>query len=232
MIVILRMAITNNIRTLRERAGLTQESIAERLKTTRSNYAYLENRGEKLTVEQLQGIADALEVSLADLIGIEGKDLGQTAKIEEQQKEIEDLKRINDGYKLLYTEHLNKLQMLYHSLVGHVQRNIIREAIDKGILTLERCEGWLIYETVHDSPYMIDFDVDSIEAKGLDPDDFFLSHILTENEISQCLKGQDWTTKHFLTTLALSLLIDDKHLKRAFWELNKRLEFPERYQDK
>lgn len=66
--VILSMEITNTIRSLRERRGLTQEDIAERLNVTRSNYAYLEGRGSKLTIEQLEKIAVALNASLKEIL--------------------------------------------------------------------------------------------------------------------------------------------------------------------
>ena len=62
------MAITDNIRNFRDQSNLTQEMMAEKLGTTRSNYAYLESRGEKLTIEQLQSIADALGKSVVQLL--------------------------------------------------------------------------------------------------------------------------------------------------------------------
>ncbi|RAJ97591.1 helix-turn-helix protein [Larkinella arboricola] len=89
------MDVSNNIRSIREKKGLTQVDVANRMSTERSNYARLENRGINLTLKQVQEIADALEVSVYDIIGKQ-----QTSESSNEQREI--LQRLEE--KLRMTE--------------------------------------------------------------------------------------------------------------------------------
>ena len=61
------MNIVANIKAIRERSRVRQEDVAEKLQMARANYAYLELRGDKLTIEQLEKIAGALGVGLLEL---------------------------------------------------------------------------------------------------------------------------------------------------------------------
>lgn len=62
------MDITNNIKQARERKGLKQADVAERMKIERSNYSRIENRGNEISIRQLQDIAKALDVELIELV--------------------------------------------------------------------------------------------------------------------------------------------------------------------
>ncbi|NID08934.1 helix-turn-helix domain-containing protein [Fibrivirga algicola] len=62
------MDITNNIKQARERKGLKQADMAERMGIERSNYSRIENRGNEISVRQLQDIAKALDVELIELV--------------------------------------------------------------------------------------------------------------------------------------------------------------------
>lgn len=64
------MNISDTIKRIRESKRIPQASIAESLEMDRANYNKLEKRGSKMTIEQLQSIADALEVSILDILGI------------------------------------------------------------------------------------------------------------------------------------------------------------------
>jgi transcriptional regulator with XRE-family HTH domain len=112
------MSITDNIRSIRERKGLTQEALADLLKTTRSNYAYLENRGEKLTFEQIQNIANALGVAVSDIIGLEDQNTtaADQEKTREYKKKIEELEdRLND--KEFIIKNLKSNKFIFECLV-------------------------------------------------------------------------------------------------------------------
>ncbi|GAB3930319.1 helix-turn-helix domain-containing protein [Larkinella terrae] len=87
------MDVSNNIRSIREKKGLTQVDIANRLGTERSNYARLENRDVNLTLKQIQEIAEALEVSVYEIIG-----MPQTDDLRGEQTEI--LQRLEEKLKM------------------------------------------------------------------------------------------------------------------------------------
>jgi transcriptional regulator with XRE-family HTH domain len=70
LLKIIHMDISENIKKLRESLKMSQTDIANILGTERSNYHRLENRGNKLTLEQIESIANAMNVSLSDLLGL------------------------------------------------------------------------------------------------------------------------------------------------------------------
>ena len=95
------MDISKIIRERREAKRLTQLDMADKLQTERSNYARLESRGDKLTIEQLKSIAGALGVGVGEL-------LGEGAKVENNEdfewfegriKELED--RVKDKERII-----------------------------------------------------------------------------------------------------------------------------------
>lgn len=86
------MDIKDKIRQIRESKGFTQEDIADKLGVTRANYRYFENRGNKLTIEQLGNIASALGVSMADILGYnsESNNSQEVEQLRKRNEELED----------------------------------------------------------------------------------------------------------------------------------------------
>lgn len=62
------MNVSNNIKAIRTEKGITQAEVARIIGVERTNYHRLENRGEKLTIEQLKQIAEALGVTIIDIL--------------------------------------------------------------------------------------------------------------------------------------------------------------------
>jgi transcriptional regulator with XRE-family HTH domain len=91
------MEVSKNIRSIRESKGLTQVDMANRMGTERSNYARLENRDINLTLKQIQEIADALQVSVYEIIGtpqaedLKGEKADILQRLEERLKMTEDV---------------------------------------------------------------------------------------------------------------------------------------------
>ena len=131
------MNIIERIRHIREGKGLTQEDIAERLNTTRSNYAYLEGRGEKLTIEQLQKIADALGVGVGDLMGLGAGSVDKSPREVELEKRVKELDdRVKD--KALIIDKMISEDMDTGSLIkGFVEGTIVMYALEHDLLDKE-----------------------------------------------------------------------------------------------
>jgi transcriptional regulator with XRE-family HTH domain len=114
LLVYLSMNITERIRHIRESKGLTQEDIAERFSVTRSNYAYLEGRGKKLTIEQLQKIAEALGVGIGELMGLdvgEAKEAKEdTEWFEQRITELENMTKVNMEQIMFLYKHLSNYE--------------------------------------------------------------------------------------------------------------------------
>lgn len=62
------MDIKNNIKSLREKHSISQQEMANRMNLDQSSYSRLEKRGNKLSIEQIESIANALQVELKDII--------------------------------------------------------------------------------------------------------------------------------------------------------------------
>ncbi|WP_273215638.1 helix-turn-helix domain-containing protein [Runella zeae] len=93
MYLILYMDISNSIRKLRESKHLTQQEVADKLQIERSNYARFEARGNKLTIEQLEKIAEALGVKITEILIDKPQNEEPTPKEQALLKEVETLKK-------------------------------------------------------------------------------------------------------------------------------------------
>ncbi|PRY47141.1 DNA-binding XRE family transcriptional regulator [Spirosoma oryzae] len=63
------MDLTANIKAIRNRKGLSQAEVARRLGIDQTSYFRFEKRGNKLTLELLERIAQAIGVTLKELLG-------------------------------------------------------------------------------------------------------------------------------------------------------------------
>jgi transcriptional regulator with XRE-family HTH domain len=64
-----RSPFGERLHALRERMGLSQQQVAERIGMSSRAYAHWERRPVAFRPEQLQGLADALKVSVDELLG-------------------------------------------------------------------------------------------------------------------------------------------------------------------
>lgn len=72
--------------TLREQASLSQQQLADRLALTQRAYAHRERNPVALRPDQLLGLAEALNVSVEDLVGSNGtkkRGTGPTGKMKQ-----------------------------------------------------------------------------------------------------------------------------------------------------
>ncbi|PWK28958.1 helix-turn-helix protein [Arcicella aurantiaca] len=92
------MNIENRIKQIRESKRIKQIEIADALNMDNSQYAKLEKRGKKLSLEQIELIANALGVSVTELIGVDISNTNiNSDEMKRLLKENEELKlRITD----------------------------------------------------------------------------------------------------------------------------------------
>lgn len=62
------MKVIENIRTIRQRKGISHEAMAINLGISQTAYTKIERKETKLTVERLQKIAEILDVKLDELL--------------------------------------------------------------------------------------------------------------------------------------------------------------------
>ena len=105
--------LNNNVKFLRTKNGISQQGLADKVGIDRSTVSRIENNEIETTIDNAIKIADALNVSLYDLVG---KDLRAnnvetplTEKKHEEYKKILREKGLMDENENIDEESLNKL---------------------------------------------------------------------------------------------------------------------------
>jgi transcriptional regulator with XRE-family HTH domain len=195
------MEVSKAIRATREKKGLTQADMATRMNTERSNYARLESRDTNLTLKQLQGIADALEVTIYDIIGMpEGVSLSDS--------QAEKVKRLEERLELTEEALKDKKRNIkfYKSFIEWVRDKFKSQFT---ILALSAAESLDMKELVLES----DEDVD-IYKHGFTEDDF--------KKIGDYMFSYE-SANYFLNDfIAASGFINDKWFIDAYKRHNRR----------
>jgi transcriptional regulator with XRE-family HTH domain len=102
---------------LRQRKGLTQMQLAARMSTTQKMIDYYERRSPNPTLEVMQKVAGALEVSVVELLGEEAaavrtaRKSGPTSKV---QKVFEEVARLPRRQQDKIVEVVSALMTQYH----------------------------------------------------------------------------------------------------------------------
>lgn len=135
-----RMSVSDNIKAIRHKEGLAQAEIARRLEVEPSSYHRLENRGDKMTLEQVDSVAKALGVSRIELLtwneepALNNEDNAQALP---RIQELED--RLRDKNKLI--ERLDTLEKELDSansaVADYIWELIDQEAIDTHVGEVE-----------------------------------------------------------------------------------------------
>lgn len=120
------MDISNSIRRLRESKHLTQQEVADKLQIERSNYARFEARGKKLSIEQLENIAQALGVSIFEILMDKPQSTGPSHKEIELEKENEQLKKqvadLEEQNKT-HQKSIDLITQMFEGVKGYAEKN-------------------------------------------------------------------------------------------------------------
>jgi transcriptional regulator with XRE-family HTH domain len=134
------MDISKHIISIRERKKIKQIEIAESLSMDRQNYSRLEKRGEKLTLEQLINIASALDVDLAEIIGIEVI----------EKVEIDKCKEENDKLNVILKDKIDLLN-IERNKINRFSNEILEEFKSKVAHYVFECGAGLSYCVVNNT---------------------------------------------------------------------------------
>ncbi len=117
------MDITDNIKRIREEKRLSQAELSRRLNLDPSAYFRLEKRGNKLTLEQVENFAKALEVTPFELVGITPPETINDSN--EKDVEIAGLKK-----RIGELERMNELFEGNAYILEAISRKFVNRAID------------------------------------------------------------------------------------------------------
>lgn len=127
------MDISKAIRTIREEKRLTQLEVAETLKMERSNYARLESRGNKLTVEQLEQIANVLGVSVMKLLFGDSENIDKTEKLNVLDARVKELESVIKDKDKIIANVENNYNKLFELIEAACSAEIIASVIYHGV---------------------------------------------------------------------------------------------------
>ena len=141
------MDLAEKIKREREKRGIKQVDMANALNLERSNYTRMENRGSKMTLDQIQGIAEVIGISVLELMDIEIPKLEEKnetrendniKKIKFLEKRIEELEdRIGDK-NIIIKNSYNKLDIISEVINDLIEEYIYGKANKWGLLTFEQ----------------------------------------------------------------------------------------------
>ena len=118
--------LCRNIRRFRERFGMEQKELASRIGVTANAISNWENGRSRPDINLLSGLCDALEVTLYDLLGLEGPSLQYTAG---EQLLIDRYRDLTPGHKLAVD---GLVDTLYSSQISEQPVPKIRELVYYG----------------------------------------------------------------------------------------------------
>jgi transcriptional regulator with XRE-family HTH domain len=192
------MDISQNIKAIRDRKGLSQASVADLLQMERTNYHRLEKRGNKMTIEQLQSIADALGVPIVELLGEKEKvDVNQ---LPEHDREVGYLKELLDSKK-------KEIDSIKAAVKDFISAELYKELVYWGKLRFKNIKTGQVVLPI------IPNDTENAIEKG------YIKETLEVSEEEKKAAYDDFIFKHYLTVKLLFRLelVEDKELK-AYWE--------------
>ena len=93
----------------RQKAGLSQTELGERLGMTQRAIAHWERRRVSLYPEQIETLCGALKISAEELLGFNGKTRGKPGPKSKLQKQVEELDKLPRKRQQFVAEVLDKL---------------------------------------------------------------------------------------------------------------------------
>lgn len=114
--------LNNNIKYLRNKNGISQQGLADKVGIDRSTVSRIENNEIETTIDNAIKIADALNVSLYDLIG-------------------KDLRINNDDVPLKEDNHSEYKKILKEKGLMDEEENIDEESLDKLLKIADMIDG-------------------------------------------------------------------------------------------
>ncbi|MPR32385.1 helix-turn-helix domain-containing protein [Salmonirosea aquatica] len=211
------MGIPERIKAIREGKRIKQIDVATSLNLDPSYYARLEKRGSKMTLDQLQSIADALGVSLGEVLGIESNtDKVEKAKVKALEHRIMELEELASLHRERYDKLMGAVSWHIASIITEVREEMTEMAFKKGFLNESNIDGYFVMEKNEDGTYKDFYFDESLDEKYDLYLDFFISNLLTEQQLIQLMHQLSAHLMEGLSFIGNADLFTDNKLKRAY----------------
>ncbi|GAB4017745.1 hypothetical protein GCM10028808_50050 [Spirosoma migulaei] len=182
------MDVTANIKAIRVAKGVSQAELSRRLELDTSSYHRIENRGNKLSIEQVEKIATALDVSFMELLTW-GEEKGYDTPINDLPKKLQE--RINGKEKELEEQIKQKdyLINLQRDKITDYEQILASEAFTN-ILMYALENNYNINREVVD---VVTSDYSAMLATWIDPDDLMKMYkegLIEDNIVYNVIKNR------------------------------------------
>lgn len=179
------MKVSERIKAIRKSRGITQVDMSEKMGVGQSNYAYLEDRGDKLTVEQLGKIAGALGVTVGELLTDEPQTVQDNERVKELEKRVSELEdRVNDKqFKIDAIERQARIfeKLVFESLADSVH---FSDKLEDYVQVIEN-NKWLI-------PFLTGISYNSLKVKDINWKNYWSKAIeIVVNRINDLVETND-----------------------------------------
>lgn len=229
------MSVSDNIKAIRSKKGIPQAEVARRLEIEPSSYHRLENRGDKMTLEQVDSIAQALGVTRLELLTWGEDRADVTIDNIQALSRIEELEdRLKDKNKLI--EKLDKIEndldKANNAIADYLWDVINDEAIKTQVGEVE-----LHYDAPENMLTIpMDLYVKSLNNEGVVDENYHTYGILlTDNQTKKIFHRllEDEVFRNFVSHFYRINLINDDSLNRLFEAYtNLRYRLPKRKSNK
>lgn len=195
---------------------MTQAVVAELLDMDRANYSRIEKRGEKLTIEQLTGIAKALGVSLGEILGLESKPTAINAEqVKQLGKRVGELDELSGLLRKQNEKLMNSIEIAAKTFIPEIHNVMINMAFETGFLNEDNAKGYLTFIKDKDDG-SLDFDIS--DECNLHTD-FFLFDILNAKQLERMVDDLPPIHSYCLQLLANTDAIINEKLKQAWKDM-------------
>ncbi|AXE17881.1 hypothetical protein DR864_09125 [Runella rosea] len=192
------MNIETRIKEIRESKRIKLAEVAAVLEVDVSNYSKLEKRGSKLSIEQLEKIAKALDVTLIEILSGKPQNSEPSQNEKALQKQNEELKKRVEGLEdALKDKELINRNLTEKLTICEEYLNEILEGLFTDIAIEENHFGTLVYLDNNNIVKITNKELEELSSEKLDE---IYSHDTTyefsDHEIEETMKELFTNEKH------------------------------------
>lgn len=211
------MGISERIKSIRENKRIKQVELANSLNLAPSYYSRLEKRGEKMTIEQIQSIADALDVSLGEILGFENKPISiDTEQIKQLQKRVGELEELSGLFRKQNEKLMNSIEIAADVFIPEMHYSMIDKALERGFLNEDNTTGYLTW-VKYEEDGAVNYDISNEYNLHTD---FFLFDILSVEQLTVMVRDLYTAPFYFIDLLYNADAIMHEKLKQAVKEVH------------
>lgn len=207
------MSISENIQRIRQERGIPQAKVAELIGMERTNYFRLEKRGNKLTIEQLEKIGQALGVTVIELLRGEPEKAVDAEEVKKLKVRIEQLEGINESFFSMSKKEAVSWYSLENGMFIIFNDYMTTFGLTNGFFKESDYKQML--ESTKNSIENEDSDLDMIDYLIESSSKLSVTNLMKEDQIILAIKGLDTVSREILELFSNKNLLIDKNLQAA-----------------